>query len=64
MECVFSLAWILSHASITSVVMGASSVKQLEENLGAIEGRLTAAEFSACDEVWQQLRPLRFFYGR
>ena len=59
-----SLAWILSHASITSVVMGASSVKQLEENLGAIEGKLTAAEFSACDEVWQQLRPLRFFYGR
>jgi aryl-alcohol dehydrogenase-like predicted oxidoreductase len=44
--------------------MGASSVKQLEENLGAIEGKLTAAEFSACDEVWQQLRPLRFFYGR
>jgi aryl-alcohol dehydrogenase-like predicted oxidoreductase len=44
--------------------MGASSVKQLEENLGAIEEKLTAEELSACDEVWHQLRPLRFFYGR
>ena len=60
----FSLAWILNRPSITSVVMGASSVKQLEENLGAMEGKPTAEELSACDEVWHQLRPLRFFYGR
>lgn len=60
----FSLAWILSNLTITSVVMGASSVKQLQENLRATEVKLTPEELSACDEVWRELRPLRFFYGR
>jgi aryl-alcohol dehydrogenase (NADP+) len=60
----FSLAWILSNPTITSVIMGASSVRQLEENLGALDVKLTPEELSACDEVWRELRPLRFFYGR
>jgi len=60
----FSLAWILSNETITSAICGASSVKQLEQNLGATEVRLSPEELAACDGVWQQLRPLRFFYGR
>ena len=60
----FSLAWILNNPTITSVIIGASSIKQLEENLGAVEVKLTPEELSACDGVWQELRPLRFFYGR
>jgi len=60
----FALAWILSNETITSAICGASSVKQLEENLGATEVRLSEEELAACDGVWQQLRPLRFFYGR
>jgi len=61
---VFSLAWILSSEVVTSAICGASSVKQLEQNLGATEIRLSPEELAACDGVWQQLRPLRFFYGR
>jgi len=60
----FSLAWILSSEVVTSAICGASSVKQLEQNLGATEVRLSPEELAACDGVWQQLRPLRFFYGR
>jgi aryl-alcohol dehydrogenase-like predicted oxidoreductase len=60
----FSLAWILSNEVITSAICGASSVKQLEQNLGATEVKLSPEELAACDGVWQQLRPLRFFYGR
>jgi aryl-alcohol dehydrogenase-like predicted oxidoreductase len=60
----FSLAWILSNPTITSVIIGASSIKQLEENLGAVGLKLTSEELSGCDDVWRQLRPLRFFYGR
>ena len=60
----FALAWILSNDTITSAICGATSLKQLEENLGAAEVNLSAEELAACDSVWQQLRPLRFFYGR
>ncbi len=60
----FALAWILSSGTITSAICGATSLKQLEENLGATEVKLSEEEFTGCDEVWQQLRPLRFFYAR
>lgn len=59
----FALAWILNNEAITSVVCGSNSIKQLEENLGAIDIKLTNEELCACDEVWHQLRPPRFFYG-
>lgn len=60
----FSIAWVLSNQTITSAICGASSLKQLEENLGATEIKLSAEELTACDGVWQKLRPPRFFYGR
>ena len=58
----FALAWILSNEVITSAICGATSLKHLEENLGATEIKLSAEELVACDDVWQQLRPPRFSY--
>jgi len=60
----FALAWILNNTTITSAICSATSARQLEENLGAVEIKLSEAELMACDEVWQELRPHRFFYGR
>jgi aryl-alcohol dehydrogenase-like predicted oxidoreductase len=60
----FALAWVLSNEMVSSAISGATSLKQLEQNLGAAEMKLTEAELKGCDEVWQELRPLRFFYGR
>ena len=61
----FALAWILSNETITSAICGATSVKQLEENLGASEVKLSQEELTACDEVWQKLSPRpKLFYGR
>ncbi|HEY83331.1 MAG TPA: aldo/keto reductase [Dehalococcoidia bacterium] len=60
----FALAWILNSKAITSIVLGVSSLKQLEENLQATEIALTEEELSACDKVWQELSPPRFLYGR
>ena len=34
----FSLAWVFGNPAVTSAIVGASSTKQLEENLGALEG--------------------------
>jgi aryl-alcohol dehydrogenase-like predicted oxidoreductase len=60
----FALAWILSSKTITSAICGSTSLRQLEQNAGATEIELSEEELSACDSVWEQLRPLRFFYGR
>ena len=60
----FALAWTLSNPAVTSAICGATSLSQLEQNLGATEVELSLAELAACDEVWQQLRPPRFLYGR
>ncbi len=60
----FALAWILNNKAITSAICGVSSVPQLETNMAAAEITLSEEELSACDEVWHQLRPPRFLYGR
>ena len=60
----FSLAWVLNNPAITSIICGANSIKQLEENVGAVEITLTGEELKVCDEVWHQLRPPRFSYSR
>lgn len=60
----FALAWLLRSNTVTSIIFGASSPWQLEENLRATELTLSQEELAACDDVWHHLRPLRFFYGR
>jgi aryl-alcohol dehydrogenase-like predicted oxidoreductase len=60
----FALAWVLGNPLITAAIVGASSVKQLEENLGALNVKLSSEENKGCDDVWLELRPPRFFYGR
>ncbi len=60
----FALAWVLNKKGITSIVSGATTVEQLEQNMQAVDVRLTAEELAACDEVWSMLHPPRLFYGR
>ena len=46
-----ALAWALRDERVTSLVIGASSVKQLEQNVGALDNlAFTADELSAIDE--------------
>lgn len=60
----FSLAWLLNNKTVTAVLCGVSSLQQLEDNLGTVGIKLSQEELNACDEVWQQLAPPRFLYGR
>jgi len=60
----FALAWVLNKQGITSIVCGATSLEQLEQNMGAVGVRLSQEELDACDEVWHSLHPPRLFYGR
>ena len=60
----FSLAWILSHDVITSVLSGTTALEQLKENLEAGDIVLTREELDACDEVWRMFRPPRYHYAK
>ncbi|MFC1953222.1 aldo/keto reductase [Chloroflexota bacterium] len=42
-----SLAWVLNNKTITSAICGVSSLKQLEENVGATELKLSEDEIAA-----------------
>jgi L-glyceraldehyde 3-phosphate reductase len=46
-----ALAWVLRDPAVTSTLVGASSVEQLRENLGALDNlTFTADELSEIDQ--------------
>jgi aryl-alcohol dehydrogenase-like predicted oxidoreductase len=46
-----ALAWLLAKPAVTSVIFGARSVEQLDDNLKAAEVKLSAAEVQRLDEA-------------
>jgi aryl-alcohol dehydrogenase-like predicted oxidoreductase len=46
-----ALAWLVDRPGVTSVILGARTVEQLEDNLGAAGLHLTAAETATLDEA-------------
>ena len=60
-----SLQWLLGQEIVNSVILGASRLEQLEENLKAGEGSpLDAATLERCDVVWKRLRGITPKYNR
>lgn len=45
-----ALAWLLARQAVTSVILGASKLHQLEDNLGAVTIELSPEELAALDE--------------
>ncbi len=46
-----ALAWLLHQKAVTSVIIGAKRLEQLEDNLGATEVQLSGAELDVLDAV-------------
>ena len=46
-----ALAWLLQKAAVTSVIIGAKRIEQLEDNLASIDVTLTADEVTRLDDV-------------
>ena len=46
-----ALAWVLANPVVTSVIIGARRMSQLEDNLGAVELELSEAELCELDEA-------------
>jgi 1-deoxyxylulose-5-phosphate synthase len=60
-----ALNWLLHHTATDCIILGASRLEQLEENLAAFgEGPLAPETLAACDAVWDQLRGVTPKYNR
>lgn len=60
-----ALQWLLGQPHVDSIILGASRMEQLEENLRACEGsRLDAVVLARCEEVWKRLRGITPKYNR
>jgi 1-deoxyxylulose-5-phosphate synthase len=60
-----ALQWVLSQEEVDSVILGASKLEQLEQNLKACAGpRLPGDVLEQCDAVWSRLRGVTPKYNR
>jgi aryl-alcohol dehydrogenase-like predicted oxidoreductase len=60
-----SLNWLLHHTATASIILGASRLEQLDQNLAACdEGPLAAETVERCEAVWSQLRGVTPKYNR
>jgi aflatoxin B1 aldehyde reductase len=60
-----SLNWLFHHTITDCVILGASKMEQLEQNLSALdEGPLTTDSLKVIDEVWFELRGSTPLYNR
>ncbi|MCU1526778.1 MAG: dehydratase [Frondihabitans sp.] len=57
-----AIAWLLEQPAVTSVILGARTVEQLVDNLGAAELGLSLAEIKALSDA-SQPRPDEYPYG-
>jgi aryl-alcohol dehydrogenase-like predicted oxidoreductase len=52
-----ALNWVYRHTSADCVILGASKMEHLEQNLAALDdGPLIRETLDACDQVWAELR--------
>lgn len=60
-----SLNWLMHHTPTDCVILGASKLEQLEQNLDVLEeGPLPAVDVEICNEVWKDLRGTTPIYNR
>ncbi|HEY2012040.1 MAG TPA: aldo/keto reductase [Bryobacteraceae bacterium] len=60
-----SINWLLHHTAADCVILGASKVEQLEQNLDAFDrGPLSSETVAACDAAWRTLRGITPKYNR
>jgi len=60
-----ALNWLLHHTPTDCIILGASKIEQLDENIAAMdEGPLSADTVSACDAVWSRIRGVTPVYNR
>lgn len=49
---VVALSWILNNPGVTSPIVGPRTIEQLNENIAALDFKLTEENFKRLDEIW------------
>jgi aryl-alcohol dehydrogenase-like predicted oxidoreductase len=56
--------WLAAQEIVDAIIVGASRMEQLQENLSVLQGELDEATLDACDRVWEGIRGDSFRYNR
>jgi aryl-alcohol dehydrogenase-like predicted oxidoreductase len=56
--------WLAAQEAVDAIIVGASRLEQLQQNLALWEGDLDEATLAACDRVWETLRGPSYAYNR
>lgn len=60
-----AIGWLMHNSAVTSVIIGASKLEQLQDNLAALDDPpLSPETLAACDAVWKDLRGITPQYNR
>ena len=60
-----SLNWLMHHTAVDCVILGASKLEQLKQNLAVLdEGPLPPEALEMCDQLWRNLRGPTPIYNR
>jgi len=61
-----AISWLVHHTAADCIILGASSIEHLEQNMAAMEtgGPLSADLLATCNRVWQNLRGVTPQYNR
>jgi aflatoxin B1 aldehyde reductase len=60
-----SLNWLMHHTGVDCVILGASKLEQLKQNLAVLdEGPLLPEALEMCDQAWRDLRGPTPIYNR
>ena len=60
-----ALNWILHHTMVETMILGASSLGQMKQNLATCEeGPLPEEVLEGCDRIWRNLRGVSPIYNR
>lgn len=49
-----AIAWVLSHSAVTVALVGMRNVRELEENVEAVEWKLTAEDKAEIDRIFEE----------
>ena len=62
----FAFSWLLHHTPVNCVILGASRLEQLEENVAAFESAqpLSTNAQAVCEVIWNALRGVAPKYNR
>ena len=59
-----AIAWVLSHPAVTVALVGMRNIRELEENVEAVEWKLSAEDKAEIDRIFEEEEVLTYVNAR